>query len=78
MQIALDKPPEVKYTVYSMKGEELRAIREKLGWFQAQMAAALGVTANTVARWERNEVPIREPIARLIKTVAASKKKTRR
>ena len=33
-------------------------------------AGGLGVTRNTVARWERDEVSIREPMARLIRLVA--------
>jgi DNA-binding transcriptional regulator YiaG len=53
-----------------MKGDELRRIRDRLGWTQTEMAEALGVTRNTVARWERDEVSIREPMARLIKVVA--------
>ncbi len=32
---------------------ELRAIRRKLNLTQAQLAAALHVTANTIARWEQ-------------------------
>jgi len=60
-----------------MKGEELKSIRKKLGWTQAKMAEAVGVDPNSVARWERNEVSIREPIARLIRTVTTTKKKAR-
>jgi DNA-binding transcriptional regulator YiaG len=41
------------------------------------MAAKLGVTSNTVARWERDEVSISEPMARLIQTVYAVEKKKR-
>ncbi len=33
------------------------------------MAEAVGVTWNTVARWERGEIPIRESMARLIRLV---------
>ena len=58
-----------------MSGKELRAIRDKLGWTQVQLAEALGVTPNTVARWERDEVGIREPMARLIQTVYSAEKK---
>src|SRR5579863_10451962 len=38
---------------------------EKLS--QAAMAAKLGVTANTVARWERREIPIPQWVSRLQK-----------
>ena len=58
-----------------MSGKELRAIRDKLGWTQVQLAEVLGITPNTVARWERDEVGIREPMARLIQTVYSAEKK---
>src|SRR6266700_3807171 len=45
---------------------ELRLRRQALGLPQAELAARLGVRANTVARWERGELrPIRpEQVAR--------------
>ena len=55
-----------------MTGSELRRIRTRLGLTQAAMAARLGVSGNTVARWERDEVRITEPVARLIAFVAGS------
>jgi len=57
-----------------MKGRELRRIRQRLGWTQAQMAKEAGVASNTVARWERDEMQISEPVARLIKIIAAGTK----
>jgi hypothetical protein len=39
---------------------------------------ALGVTANSVARWERGEVPIRPPIARLVTHLVPVKAPRRR
>jgi len=53
-----------------MSGEELRRIRRKLAVTQVVLAERLGVTANTVARWERNEVRIGEPAARLARMLA--------
>jgi DNA-binding transcriptional regulator YiaG len=41
------------------------------------MAGALRVTANTVARWERDERGISELAAKLIETVYASEGKKR-
>lgn len=35
---------------------KLVALRRFKGWTQARVALLLGVTANTVARWERGEV----------------------
>jgi transcriptional regulator with XRE-family HTH domain len=57
-----------------MTGEELKAIREELGWTQSQMADELGVTPNTVARWERGEMEIFEPAARLAMILARGTK----
>jgi transcriptional regulator with XRE-family HTH domain len=45
-----------------MSGSEFRARREALGYTQAVLASLLGVAANTLARWERDELPI-PPIA---------------
>ena len=58
-----------------MTGNELRTIREEFGWTQDRMAVEIGVTANTIARWERDEIDIYEPAARLISLLAQSSKK---
>jgi transcriptional regulator with XRE-family HTH domain len=50
-----------------MNGSGLRALRRKLNWTQSQLAEGLGVAANTVARYERDELKIPEPVARLTK-----------
>lgn len=42
-------------------GEALRNIRQYIAWTQAAMADYLGVTRNTVARWERGELGMRNP-----------------
>jgi putative transcriptional regulator len=57
-----------------MTGVEIRAFREKLGWTQVALAKAIGVTSNTVARWERGEMAISEPAARLLKKIATEHK----
>lgn len=58
-----------------MDGKELRERREALEMTQEQLATALGVKANTVARWERGErgIPPHLPLA--LKTVESEKKK---
>jgi len=38
------------------------------------LAEAVGVTSNTVARWERGEMAISEPAARLLQKIAAEEK----
>jgi transcriptional regulator with XRE-family HTH domain len=57
-----------------MTGKQLKKIRGQLGWTQSQLANELGVTSNTVARWERGEVAIREPVARLLQSIYSQKK----
>lgn len=57
-----------------MTGAEIRALREKLGWTQKALAEAVGVTSNTVARWERGEMAISEPAARLLQKIAAEQR----
>lgn len=59
-------------------GRELHSIRQKLALTQAALAEAIGVTSNTVARWERDEMAISEPAARLIEKIAKEHKIARR
>lgn len=49
-----------------MVGEELKAIRTKLGLTQTQLGENLGVARNTVTRWEMGIRGIPEPIVRLL------------
>jgi transcriptional regulator with XRE-family HTH domain len=56
-----------------MTGKEIRALRQQLGWTQVSLADAVGVTSNTVARWERGEMAISEPTVRLLKKIAAER-----
>ena len=53
-----------------MTGQELRRIRNSLGLTQAAFAERIGVTTNTMARWERGEMAIREAMARLVRLLA--------
>ena len=56
------------YNLYStsMKGTAFRQHRMKLRMTQKELAEALGVAPNTVARYERGESGIPEPVVRLI------------
>ena len=57
-----------------MTAVEIRVLRDKLGWTQMALAEAVGVTSNTVARWERGEMAISEPAARLLQKIAAEQR----
>ena len=55
-----------------MKGNELRAIRNRLGLTQAKLANAVNVATNTVARWERAELRIPDRIPPILSDIADS------
>lgn len=52
-----------------MQADQLRQRRLDANLTQAALAKLIGVTANTVARWERGEVAITVPMARLLALV---------
>jgi transcriptional regulator with XRE-family HTH domain len=54
-----------------MDHDEVRRLRVALGWTQQHLALELGVTANTVARWERGVHAIPRPTARCLYLLAA-------
>jgi DNA-binding transcriptional regulator YiaG len=58
-----------------MRGAECRRLRRALGLTQVEFAERLGVTGNTVARWERDEMTIREPMAKLIRLLMPAPKR---
>ena len=53
-----------------MTGTELVALRTRLSLTQVAFAEQLGVHANTLARYERGEIAIPEPVARLAQILA--------
>ncbi len=53
-----------------MKGQELRRLRLRMGLTQKQLGAEVGVAENTIARWERGEMKINEPAAKLMTILA--------
>ena len=53
-----------------MTGDELRRTRRRLGLTQVQMAESVGIHSNTIARQERGEVGIGEPLSRLVRLMA--------
>lgn len=71
--MSIDK---IVYNLYSlrMNGKVLRHRRKRLKMTQAELAAALGVAPNTVARYERDESGIPEPVARLVMLIQPKQK----
>jgi DNA-binding transcriptional regulator YiaG len=61
-----------------IKGAEIKKLRARMGLTQAQLAADLGVTENTVARWERDEMKMSEPAVRLLRRVATASTQKRK
>jgi DNA-binding transcriptional regulator YiaG len=55
-----------------MTPAEVKTCRNELGLTQAQLADRLGITRNTVARWEMGMHPVSAPIELLLKTLAAA------
>ena len=53
-----------------MEGNELRLIRNRLGLTQVELAQAVNVTANTVARWERSELRVGPSMVPRIREIA--------
>ncbi len=61
-----------------MTGTELRQLRKRLGLTQAELARLVGVARNSIARQERGVIGIREPLARLLRLVAARELRRKR
>lgn len=56
-----------------MTGNELRAIRRKLGLSQTEFGELIGAHFVTVSRWETGQLPIRSTVAKLAKLLAANR-----
>ena len=55
-----------------MNGHEIKAIRTRKGLTQQQFAEIVGVSSNTIARWEREELGISDVMISRLSEVAAS------
>jgi len=67
--------------VLGMRPDELRMLRRQLGLTQAELAAALRVTMNTVARWEQGRhaiSPLAEGALSLLRLQHGATRKSRR
>ena len=50
-----------------MTSAQIKDLRKALGYTQAKLAEEVGVTANTVARYERGELRPSPPVMKLFK-----------
>ena len=50
-----------------MKGMTLRTLRTRLDCTQDRTTRRIGLATDTVARWERNDLAIREPMQLVIR-----------
>jgi putative transcriptional regulator len=50
-----------------MNGAQIKELRKSLGYTQARLAEEVGVTPNTVARYERDELRPSPPVLKLLK-----------
>jgi len=53
-----------------MTGADIKELRKTLGYTQARLAEEVGVTPNTVARYERDEFKPSPPVLKLLKLLA--------
>ena len=49
-----------------MTGKQIKELRKSLGYTQARLAEEVGVTPNTVARYERDEFKPSSPVQKLL------------
>lgn len=55
-----------------MTSTDLKRLRARLGWSQQRLADTLGVTRNTVNRWEMGLHPIPPMAVKLLRTLRPS------
>jgi putative transcriptional regulator len=56
-----------------MTGAEIRELRKSLGYTQARLAEEVGLTPNTIARYERDELKPSPPVLKLLRLLELSK-----
>jgi len=61
-----------------MDGVAVRRVRARLGLTQVEFGRRVGVHAVTVSRWERDEVPVRDQVAILIRLLDRPAPRARR
>jgi putative transcriptional regulator len=54
----------------NMTGPQIKELRRILDYTQAKLAEEVGVTSNTIARYERDEFKPSPPVLKLLKLLA--------
>ena len=52
-----------------MTATQIKQLRKTIGYTQAKLAEEIGVTSNTIARYERGELKPSPPVMKLLKLV---------
>ena len=56
-----------------MTGTQIKELRKSLGYTQARLAEEVGLTPNTIARYERDELKPSPPVLKLLRLLELSK-----
>ena len=55
-----------------MTGIQIKELRKNLGYTQAKLAEEVGLTPNTIARYERDELKPSPPVLKLLRLLELS------
>jgi putative transcriptional regulator len=55
-----------------MTGIQIKELRKNLGYTQARLAEEVGLTPNTIARYERDELKPSPPVLKLLRLLELS------
>ena len=55
-----------------MTGSQIKELRKNLGYTQARLAEEVGLTPNTIARYERDELKPSPPVLKLLRLLELS------
>jgi putative transcriptional regulator len=56
-----------------MTGAQIKELRKSLGYTQARLAEEVGLTPNTIARYERDELKPSPPVLKLLRLLELGK-----
>ena len=56
--------------VKAMSGEEIKAMRTRFGMSKSLLAHTMGMSKESVSKWERNEIKPSGPALRILNTLA--------